>query len=185
MYKTIEKNKFNFTQLELSKKLNVSLSIVNSSVKKLESIGAVKIQQRSFNVIDIKKILYLWASLRNIDKDIILKIRIEAPVREIERALPNVVFTAYTAYKLIFDEVPADYSEVYAYASDEELEIIKNRISKLKTSENNPNLFILKKDSLIKLYKTLPLAQLFIDLWNLREWYAKEYLAALEKKIKI
>ena len=185
LYKTMEEKKFDFTQSELSKKLDISLSIINSAVKKLESIGAIKIKQRGFNVLDIKKILYLWASLRDLNKDLIFKIRIEAPVREIERLMPNILFTAYTAYKFIFKETPADYSEIYAYASDEELEIIKKRISTLKTSGKNSNLFILKKDNLIKSYHTLPLAQLFVDLWNLKEWYAKEFLISLEKKIKI
>lgn len=185
LYRSIEEKKFNFTQSELSKKLNISLSMVNSAVKKLEFIGAIKIKQRGFNVIDVKKILYLWASIRDLPKDFIFKIRGEAPVREIERAMPNVFFTAYTAYKFLFNNVPADYSEIYAYASSEELEIIKKRLLMFKTTEKNPNLFILKKDNLIKNYKKIPLAQLFVDLWNLKEWYAKEFVTALEKKLGI
>ena len=31
--------------------------------------------------------------------------------------------------------------------------------------------------------KTATLAQTFVDLWNLKEWYAKEFLIALENKI--
>ncbi len=83
LYRAIEKKEFSLTQLELSKKLNLSLSIVNSAIKKLNSIGAVKIMQRGFKILDIKKILYFWASIRNLEKDIIFKARIEAPVREI------------------------------------------------------------------------------------------------------
>ena len=45
------------------------------------------------------------------------------------------------------------------------------------------NLFILKKDSLLNLYKKIPLAQIFADLWNLKEWYAKEFIKALEIRI--
>jgi predicted transcriptional regulator len=186
LYKAIEEKKYSLTQSELSKKLNISLSIVNSTIKKLDSIGALKIEQRSFKILDIKKILYFWASTRNLEKDIIFKTRINAPVREIERIMPEIVFTAFTAYKFMFKDVPADYSEVYLYADEKELEIIKKRISKLKTSPDNknPNLIILKQDCLLNFYKKIPLAQLFVDLWNIREWYAKEFLNSLENKIK-
>jgi len=185
LYNAIEKKEKNFTQLALSKKLNISLSIVNLAVKKLERLGAVKISLRSFNVIDTRKILLFWASIRNLEKDIIFKIRVEAPVREIERIMPDVIFTAYTAYKLKFNDIPADYSEVYTYADKSDVEEIKKRVSKLKTSNNNPNLFILKKDSSMCLYKSIPIAQIFVDVWNLKEWYAKEFLNALQKKLEL
>ncbi|PIN95491.1 hypothetical protein COU56_01455 [Candidatus Pacearchaeota archaeon CG10_big_fil_rev_8_21_14_0_10_31_9] len=186
LYSAMEEKKYVLTQLELSKKLDLSLSIVNSAVKKLKLIGAVKLNQRSFQIIDLRKILYYWASIRNLKKDVILSLRVEAPVREIERILPNIIFTAYSAYKYKFDDVPADYSEIYAYADEEELKIIKERLSKFKlgSDKNNiPNLFFLKKDVLIDLYKEIPICQIFVDLWNLNQWYAKDFINALEKRI--
>jgi hypothetical protein len=30
-----------------------------------------------------------------------------------------------------------------------------------------------------------PIAQIFVDLWNIREWYAKDYLDALSRRLKI
>jgi len=45
LYQAIEKNNFSLTQSELSKKLDLSLSIVNLSIKKLSNIGAIKINQ--------------------------------------------------------------------------------------------------------------------------------------------
>ncbi|MBS3100040.1 winged helix-turn-helix transcriptional regulator [Candidatus Pacearchaeota archaeon] len=185
LFREIEKKEKKLTQSELSKKLNLSLSIVNSAVKTLNRVGAVKISQRSFDILDLKKILYLWASVRNLEKDTIFKTRIDAPVRDIERMMPNVFFTAYTFYKLNFKDVPADYSEVYVYADELELETIKKRIEKFKTSEKNANLFILKKDALLDSYAKLPLSQLFVDLWNLKEWYAKDFLNALEKNLGV
>lgn len=181
LYRAIEKKERKFTQSELSKGLGMSLSIVNSAVRRLCEIGAVKILQRSFNVIDIRKIIYFWASLRNLKKDIIFNGRVEMSVREIERSMPaNIIFTAYSAYKFRFKDVPADYSEVYAYADGKELEIIKKRFS---VKSERPNLFIFKKDNLIEKYKEIPLAQIFVDLWNMSEWYAKEFVNAMEKKI--
>lgn len=185
LYQAIENKNFKLTQSELSKKLHISLSIVNSAIKKLYSVGAIKINQRNFNIIDARKMLYIWASVRNLEKEIIFKARLEMPVREIERAMPNILFTAYTAYKLKFNDTPADYSEVYAYADEKELDIIKKRFSNFKHSEENPNLFILKKDKSLDLYSSIPIAQIFVDLWNLKEWYAKEFINSLDNKIGI
>lgn len=185
LYRAIEKKETSFTQSELSKKLGISLSIVNLAVKKLEALGAVKIMQRSFKVLDLKKIIFFWASVRNLWKDVIFKVRVEIPVREIERIMPNIIFTAYSAYKLKFKDVPADYSEVYIYADNEETEKIKKRLINFKTSEKNPNLFILKKDQALSSYKDIPIAQIFVDLWNLKEWYSKEFINALEKRIGV
>lgn len=184
LYRAIEKQEFQLTQSELSKKLDLSLSVVNLAVKKLESIGAIKIMQRSFKVIDIKKILYFWASIRNLKRDIIFKARINMPIRDIERNLPNIIFSSYTAYKLRFKDVPADYSEVYAYADDKELEIIKKRFPDKKDNEEKSNLFILKKDKVLNSYKTIPISQIFVDLWNLKEWYAKDFIISMEKNLE-
>jgi len=187
LYRAIEQKEFRFTQLDLAKKSGISLSIVNSAVKKLNSIGAVKINQRSLDVIDVKKILYFWASIRNLEKDVIYSIRIEASVKEIEKCMPNVLFTGYTAYKLRFNDVPADYSEVYVYADETELNEIKKRLSFFKISDKNKlnyNFFVLKKDSFMKLYTTMPISQIFVDLWNMNKWYSKDFILAFDKEIE-
>ena len=119
LYQVIEKKNNSLTQAELSRKLNISLSTINLAVKKLEDIGAVEINPRNFHVLDLKKILYLWASTRNLPKDIIYKTRIEKPIIEIEKLMPNnIVFSAYTSFKLLFKDVPADYSEIYIYGDE-------------------------------------------------------------------
>jgi hypothetical protein len=139
-------------------------------------MNAIKIKQRGFDVIDKKKVLYYWASVRNLEKDVIYKTRVEEPVRKIESEMPsNIVYAGYSAYKFKFRDVPSDYSEVYAYSDN--LEDIKKRFPGKK---GNPNLFILKKD---KNMKNMTIAQIFVDLWNLKEWYAKDFLNAIEVKI--
>ena len=96
----------------------------------------------------------------------------------IEKQMPDdVVFAAYSAYKFKFKDVPADYSEVYVYGSEE----IKKRF---KQNDKIPNLFVLRKDNIMYKYgKTVTTANLFVDLWNLRQWYARDFLKALEAKI--
>ncbi|MDO8740917.1 MAG: winged helix-turn-helix transcriptional regulator [Candidatus Woesearchaeota archaeon] len=178
LYQFIEKKNKTLTQSELAKTLKISLSTVNLALKPLVKMNSVKVNQRNFDVIDAKKILYYWASTRNIEKDAIYKTRVEKPVRKIESEMPDTaVYAAYSAYRMKFGDVPADYSEVYVYGDEE----IEKRFPK---NINNPNLFVLKKDSAIDKYgKSSTTAQLFADLWNLREWYAKDFLKALEKRL--
>ena len=42
LFEAIEKKEKTLTQSEISKKLNISLSIVNSVIRKLGAIGAIK-----------------------------------------------------------------------------------------------------------------------------------------------
>ena len=171
----MENNRNNLTQSHLAKALNVSLSVINIALKPLKQMNAIRINQRSFDVIDKRKILYYWASTRNIEKDIIYKTRAEKAVSKIESEMPNdAVYAGYSAYKFKFKDVPADYSEVYAYSDN--AEEIKKRFPENK---KNPNIFVLKKD---RNMKKITIAQIFVDLWNLKEWYAKDFLKSMEEK---
>jgi len=183
LYQAMEKQERRLTQLELSKKLNISLSNVNLAIKKIEKMGAVIIEKMGFRVIDIKKILYYWASIRNLEKDVIYKTRADMPVREIERNLPDVFYGGYSAYKFKFKDVPADYSEVYVYADEEQLKEIIKRFNK---TDKFPNIFVLEKDENMDKYeKTCTIAQIFVDLWNIKHWYASDFLKALENKLNL
>ena len=177
LFQAMEQKNKSLTQAYLAKALHISLSTVNNALQPLVKMNAVNVKQRGFDVIDVKKILYYWASIRNIEKDIVYATRVDAPVRKIESEMPNdVVFTAYSAYKFKFKDVPADYSEVYVYGRNLEKRFPKNN--------KRPNLFVLKKDHLIEKYsKTSTLAQMFVDLWNIKEWYARDFLNAMEEKI--
>lgn len=177
LFQTMENKNRSLTQLELSKKLKISLSTVNHALKPLRKMNAVKIKPRSMEITDPKKILYYWASIRNIEKDITYKTYVDMPVRKIENSMPDdITFAAYSAYKLRFKDVPADYSEVYIYG--------ENLEKRFPFSNKTPNLFIIKKDPFTETYgKLTTLAQTFVDLWNVKEWYAKDFLKAMEEKL--
>ena len=178
LYQALEQKNRVLTQAALARELTLSLSIVNQAVKHLEKIGAIRITPRSFHIVDARKILLYWASVRNLSKDILYATRAEMPVTEIEKLMPDeVIYGAYSAYKFRFNDVPADYSEVYIY-SDENLK------QRFPEKRGPPNLLVLKKDNFMEKYgKTTTLAQTFVDLWNIREWYAKDFLTALEVKL--
>lgn len=183
--------KRSFTQSGLSKEAGLSLSIVNAAVTRLSEINAVHVKRRSFEVIALDRLLLYWATHRSIKKDIIYQTRADMPVREIERGMPEgIAFTGYTAYRLLFRDVPADYSEVYLYATPTALDTIKRRF---EPNDKIPNVIVLRSDSgLQKMidmkqngHSSVCEAQLFVDLWNMNQWYAKDYTDALMERLGI
>ena len=183
LFDAIENKRNRFTQLELSKKLNISLSTVNNALKPLDKIGGISIEKRFFSIRDIEKILILWATKRNLDKDIIYKTNVNLPIQDIEKNLPSkIIYTAYSAYKFKFNDVPADYSEVIVYSNNPDE--IKARFPFKK---GHANLIVLNQDKeMDRLAKNniAPSTQVYVDLWNLGTWYAKEFLKALEQKVR-
>ncbi len=176
LYQLLEKSSNKFTQLGLSKKFSFSLSTINNALSPLREMNAIEVNLKNFRIIDAKKLLYYWASIRNIKKDIVFQTRVNSSVQEIEASMPDdITYAAYSAYKFRFKDVPADYSEVYVYGDDPQ---------RFPKNSSIPNLFVLKKDLFIEMYgKTATLAALFVDLWNQKEWYAKDFLNAVEAKI--
>lgn len=180
LYQVLEKKVSFLTQRFLSKECFTSLSNVNYALSKLEQMNAIEKKAQGFKVLDAKKILLYWASIRNLRKDIIYKTYIDLPIIEVERAMPNVLFSAYSGYKFLFKQIPAEYGEVFVYGDIKQLGEIKNRFP---VKKGEPNLIVLKIDDHLKKFRELPIAQIFVDLWNIDKWYASDFLKILEEKI--
>jgi len=169
-----------FTQKELASKFKVSLSTVFNALKGPRKIGAIKVTGRNFSVINLEKLLYFWGTIRDLSKDVIYETHVDGSAPEIESLMPpGVIFTAYSAYVRHFKIPPADYDKVYIYFDN--LKEIKRRFPKRK---GYINLIVLKPDPYLKKYGSIaPLSQMFADLWNLSDWYAKEFIEDLKEKI--
>lgn len=178
LYGFMEKKERLFTQKALSERCDVSLGNVNKAVFPLEKINAIEKKPRGFVVINPRKLLLYWASARKLDGDVVYRTRVERSVAEIEKSLPNVMFTAYTGYKMAFGSVPSDYSEVVVYGNPAD---VKERFPPRKGSAN---IILLKSDSHLKKFKGVPLAQIYVDLWNLGTWYAEDFLKELDKRME-
>ncbi len=182
LFEFIEKKRSRLTQLELARELGISLSTVNNAVRPLAKMGAVRTSPTGLSVVDAQKIVLYWSSARNLGKDVLLSTRVEQPVAQIEKSMPSGVFySAYSGYKFKFGQVPADYSEVYVYAAD--AREVSERFPPMK---GPPNLFVLRaSEGMLKCAGNgvVSTARLYADLWNLPEWYAKEFVKALEVKM--
>ncbi|PIR71758.1 MAG: hypothetical protein COX89_00775 [Candidatus Nealsonbacteria bacterium CG_4_10_14_0_2_um_filter_37_10] len=181
LFQAIENKKFEFTQKELAQKYGFSLSTVFNALKIPRGANAVE-GKRGFKIRDIEKFLYLWATFRKIKKDIIYQTAVKKGVFDIEGEMPPaVIFGAYSAFLRKYKEAPADYDKVYVYIEKKNLEEIKKRFPPQKGYQN---LIVLKTDPWLKNFGQLtPDCQTFVDLWNLPEWYAKDFLNALKDKI--
>ncbi|MBS3068095.1 HTH domain-containing protein [Candidatus Micrarchaeota archaeon] len=184
LYQFIEKKNNHFTQLALAKKISISISTVNNALKPLARMGAVDIRKMNFHISDIKKLLFYWASNRNIKDDIIYQTHVEMSPVKIEKDLwKKVKFTAYSGYRFKFRDAAADYSEVYAYADNKTLPKIKKRFPE---NRGQSNLHIIRADGVMNNYPdrdNVTIGELFVDLWSLGGWYAKAFSNDMERKI--
>lgn len=181
----LTEKKFKHTQQELAKQLNLSLSTVNHALRGPTQIGAVRKASKFFVLEDFQKLLYFWASLRNLEKDIIYKTVVADSVNQIEGSIPpQAIYAAYSAGRKILGQAPADYSKVYVYLQDDNLEETKKRFPPLGKKGGEPNLFVLKGPVVVNGDEgCTSLSQTFVDIWNLRDWYAQDFTQALAEKM--
>lgn len=179
---TISRRRAKFTQKELAALFGFSLSTIFNALAVPRKIGAVEVRGRFFRVRDPEKFLILWATARHLQRDIIYSTHVDAGPRTMEGQMPpGVIFGAYSAYRLSYLDVPADYDKVYVYSDD--VAAVKKRFPSVK---GYANLFMLKPDPYLTSFgKSTPDVQTFVDLWNLEDWYARDFLTALKEKMKL
>jgi hypothetical protein len=185
LYQTIEKKSFKFTQKALAQKFKFSLSTVFNALKIPRAIGAVEAGGKGLKIRDLEKLITLWATVRNLSKDIIYQTNSNKTALKTEKSMPNgIIWTAYSGFRLKYpnEPMPADYDKIYVYADEIIIKEIKKRFP---PNKKESNLFILKPDAYLKNYgKIAPIAQMLADLWNLKDWYANEFYQTLLAKIQ-
>lgn len=177
LFQVLEKRQNFLSQSSISKRCSVSIGNVNKALKPLEAMNCIEKKPRGFRVLNPKKILLYWASVKNLQRDVIYQTRAEKPVEEIENEMPSVLFTAYSGFRFRFKRIPSEYSEILVYSTKEK---IKERFF---PTTGSPNIIVLRPDVHLKKFKQVPIGQLFVDLWNLNTWYADDFVRAMERKI--
>lgn len=179
LYQALEKREYSFGQQKLATIFGLSSSTVNLALRPLRQLGAVRIGKRHSKVVDPEKILYHWANHRRLMADVSSQLRVNLPVLEIEGRLPDrTIPTAYAAIRERFGEPPADYDQVYCYHSQPQQVVERFRG---ETGPGPANLFVLQADPFIS--NPLPLSQIFVDLWGLSDWFAKDFVTVVKSKI--
>ena len=106
----------NSPKRSLAEKFGFSTSTVNHAFQNPPQYGAIRIESKFFVLTDFRKLLYYWASVRNLEKDIIYKTHYDASVQEIEGLVPfRSHFCLLHAGRIILKDVPLEYAKVYTY----------------------------------------------------------------------
>lgn len=176
-----------FTQKELAQKFGFSLSTVFNALKIPRQNHSLKVTGRFFTLENYQKLLYLWANEHSLKREIIYQGRKDKDILKLEAEIPaDAIFGLYSAYKFFYNDAPADYDHLYIYLEVKDLEKIKDRLDLPTESHPSPNFFILKKDPWLNLYKEIMTPeQIFVDIWNSGEWYAKDFLKNFEEKLNL
>ncbi|MBU1089061.1 hypothetical protein KKA02_04265 [Patescibacteria group bacterium] len=187
LFEALKNKKYQHTQQNIANIYKFSLSTVNHALNIPTKIGAIQKTSKFFILADFQKLLYYWASKRNFEKDIIFKTHLDYPIYKIESIAPNKsIYACYSSAVKILGSAPADYSQVYFYLPQNELEQFLKRLPPTDNkNKTQPNLFILKSNKYIQKYgliTTLP--QTFVDIWNLTHWYSKDFIKSLNQKIE-
>lgn len=182
LFEALEHKKYRHTQAGLAAHFHYSTSTINLSLVKPEAVGAVRKSGKFFVLTDPIKLLYIWATLRNLSRDIIYSTRSDLAIGELEGlAPPNAHYGLYSATAKIFSEPPADYSTLYLYLDPSELALAKTRYP--VSQSGNHQIVILKNPPYLPLPNLTSLPHTYVDIWNVNDWYAVEFLHSLEDKI--
>lgn len=181
LFDTLENHQNRFQQQQLAEKLRISVSTVNHSLKNLRRMGAVAIGGGGGSVVDAEKILMHWSNHRGLTGDIVSTIKLDGPVQEIEGLLPSgSILGGYSAVCHWYGEAPADYSTVYAYHLEPK-KIIERFAHQ---SAGNTDIVVLKLPPTLPIrLETTTLAHTFVDLWNLTDWMAKDFIHRVKTEI--
>ena len=182
LHSAITRETNEFTQKQLAEQFNISLSTVFNALRELRQLGIVRVTGRNFSVEDPDKFLSFWATHRSLRREIVYATHSDLPVSEIEGSLPpSAILACYSAFRATYGNIPADYDKVYVYADLESLEEIRRRFPPAK---GYANLIVLKSNPHLASYGSMtPPVQTYVDIWNLEDWYAKEFLQRLHAAI--
>lgn len=130
-------------QEDIASKCEVSLGLVNKTVKKLTTAKAVEATRTGVRVLSPTRLLNLWATERNLNKDVWQSFRLD-PIAEAERDLPkDTLLTAFSAWYKTSSRKPADYDRTYFYVTNKENFNYWLSFRKQKIRNVNPNIFAL------------------------------------------
>lgn len=183
LYEALTHKQFMFTQQELAARFSYSLSTVHHALAMPTQIGAIRKESKFFVLEHVMKLLLYWGSVRNLKRSIIYQTYSPLSVAAREGQMPpTAIYACYSAARKILVEPPADYDGVYVYDALETIPEVKRRFPSDKGKR--PNIFILSGASMLCQYgavTTIPLT--YVDIWNLSDWYANDFLKGLEEKI--
>lgn len=167
-------------QEDIASKCEVSLGLVNKTVKKLEAAMAVEATRRGVRVLSPARLLNLWAAERDLSKDVWQLFRLD-PATAVEKNLPkDVLITAFSAWFRVSRRKPAEYDRLYFYVTNRESFNFWLDFRKGKIRKTNPNVFALHVDDehLIRSSEkgVVCVPQVYVDIYSINGPEASPFL---------
>lgn len=183
------RGKCDLQQKTLAKKLGYSTSLVNSALRIPRRTGAIQVFGRGFRLIDYRKLLLIWAVQRDLEGDVIKRLYVNMAVGRIEgEMIHEAAFTGCSRYKFLYGGTPSDYGKVYVYVAEKDVGKVERRyadVVRKAPGGRTPkyNLILLRWDK--TLFAEVTLEHLWVDLFNMQDWWAADFRKALDERITL
>lgn len=163
--------------------LDLGVSTVHRALQRPLEMDVIRVGSgRPLRVIDPHRLLLLWAGHRNLRADVVSERKVSLPAPEVERLLPATGFVlggfgAIVAHR--GGNFIAGYDRVVCYGDPADLPATVT-----KAAIGATTVMVLEPDPLLHRYGAVtPLAQAFVDLFNLPGWPASRFVSALTSEI--
>lgn len=167
-------------QEDIASRCEVSLGLVNKTIKKLEVAMSVEATRNGVRVLFPDRILNLWAAERDIRKDFWQSFRMD-PVTEVEKNLPrDALVTAFSGWFMASGRKSAEYDRVYFYVTNKENYNYWFGFREKRVRKVNPNVFALYVDDEHLLRSSekgiVCVPQIYVDIYSINGPEASPFL---------
>lgn len=167
----------------LAEELDLPVSTVHRSLAYPTDIGAVAVRGLGgVRVLDPGRLVMAWAGRRRLAGDILRRARIAAPATKVERHIgdPAAVLGGFGALVTrLGGNTIADYETVLVYGEPDLV-----GLGPPAAGDGATEVVVLDPDPLLARYgRTTPLAQAWVDLFNLPGWQAARFVHHLVPRL--
>lgn len=185
----LEGRRTTFHQRVLAAELGMSPGNVNLALEPLRVVGAASVVGKNLIVRDVRKILLLWAARRQPSRPLAAFTSMEH-ARDLVRVLPpGLALTSFAGFVARYGDEPAPFSVARAYVrADDQAALVELRRRFSETSDvGTATLIVHGADSVMarNLPEIVGPAQLYVDLWMEADFFASDYLRALEERLAL
>lgn len=171
----------------LARELDMQISTVHRAIERPAEIQAVKTPASGgLVVLDPARLLMLWAGRRRPTRDLLERFTLPTAATDVERAVanPSAILGGFAAASAALGgNTIADYSTVLVYG-DPRLPDLPAAPDHEEPGFEPTEVWVLEPDPRLSRYgRTTPLAQAWVDLFNLPGWQAARFVHYLLPKV--
>ncbi|MHB8696172.1 MAG: RNA-binding protein, partial [Solirubrobacteraceae bacterium] len=185
----LEGRRTTFHQRALAAELGMSPGNVNLALEPLRAVGAARVVGKDLIVRDVRKILLLWAARRQPSRPLAAFTSMER-ARDLVRVLPpGLTLTSFAGFVARYGDEPSPFSVARAYVrADDQATLVELRRRFSESPDAGAaTLIVHEADSVMgrNLPEIVGPAQLYVDLWMEADFFASDYLRALEARLTL